>query len=255
MEAIVAGTSARLVEVLSGWDTVDTVTVLTFGSDRYDPSFFISADVYHHGMVPVADEREQAFSFAAAFESSVDGRKDRFLIDELPVRLEYKPISDVDRALGPLVGPESGDALGSTYGFYRLQHAEIAMNRSNWLEVVRRQLSDVPEEFWVRRIDALRARMEHALGDLTSAVYAEEDLFYHLSLASFTEQVCQLLMAVNRRFDPPGRRLRAEIMQLSMLPEEFTTRFEYLLGDERSFPRARKRQIAELLARSLLSIA
>lgn len=255
MDAIVATTSSRLVEVLDAWDTVDTVTVLTFGTDRYDPSFFISADVYYHGTVPPVEEREQAFGFAAAFESTVDGRKDRFLVDELPVRLEYKAISDVDRALGVLITPETGDPSDSTYGFYRLQHAEAVMNRSKWLDVVRRQLAEAPEEFWVRRIDALRAHMEHALSDLTSAVYAEENLFYHLSLAAFTEQVCRLLVAVNRRFDPPGRRLHAEIMQLARLPEEFDSRFEHLLGDERSVPRTRKRQIAELMARSLLSIA
>ena len=42
MDAIVERTSDRIRSVLEQWDTVDTVTVLKFGSDRYDPSFFIS---------------------------------------------------------------------------------------------------------------------------------------------------------------------------------------------------------------------
>ena len=59
------------------------------------------------------------------------------------------------------------------------------MHRSNWLLVARRLLGDIPEEFWVRRIQMLRAHMEHALSDLTGAVFADEALFTNCRLGRF----------------------------------------------------------------------
>ncbi len=255
MDAIVKTTSERVREVLEQWDTVDTATVLRFGSDRYDPSFFVSFDVYYHGVVPDPDRRQADFSFATAFEATVDGQKDRFLMDDVPVRVEYKAISDLDALVSTARNADRGEFPGTTYGFYRVVNSEIIMNRSNWLPVVRRLLEDLPEEFWVRRIQMLRARMEHALSDLTSAVYAEEALFYELSLGRFLETSCGLMFAINRRFDPPGRLLRTEVGRLPRLPEEFESRFEHLLRQEAAISGSRKRQIAELLARSLLRLS
>ncbi len=151
--------------------------------------------------------------------------------------------------------PDRGDISGTTYGFFRLVNSQIVMNRSNWLPVVRRLLDDLPEEFWVRRIQTLRAHMEHALSDLTSAVYAEESVFYHLSLGRFLETTCALLFALNRAFDPPGRILRSKVDELPRLPEEFATRFEHLLRHEGEVSESRKRQIAELIAKSLLRLS
>jgi hypothetical protein len=255
MDAIVEMSNERIRPVLEGWDTVDTVTLLRFGSDRYDPSFFISYDVYYHGSVPDPEAREKAFGFTGAFEATIDGLKDRFLIDDVPVRIEYKAISEVDARISRARNPEIGEFLGTTYGFFRLVNAEILFNRSNWLPVLRRLLAELPEEFWVRRIYTLRAHMEHALSDLTSATYAEEDLFFQLSLARFLETSCGLIVAINRRFDPPGRILRSEVESLPRLPEEFVTRFEHLLRSGDGTTGSRKRQIADLLARSLLRLS
>lgn len=255
MDAIVELSSERIREVLQQWDTVDTVTVLKFGTDRYDPSFFVSFDIYYHGTVPDAEQREADFVFAAAFEATVDGRKDRFLMDDIPVRLEYKAIREVDAQVAAAGDADEIELSSTTYGFFRLTQSDIVMNRSNWLPVVRRTLEQLPEEFWVRRIEMLRAHMEHALADLTSAVYAEEDLFYELSLGRFLETSCGLMFALNRRFDPPGRILRAQIAELPRLPEEFDSRFEHLLRHDSGVPGSRKRQIAELLARSLLRMS
>lgn len=255
MDAIVKTTSDRIAEVLGTWETVDTVTVLRFGTDRYDPSFFLSFDVYYHGTVPHPDDRQGAFFFGAAHESTVDGQKDRFLVDDVPVRLEYKAISEIDSLVSIARNADRGDFTGTTYGFFRLKTADVVLNRSNWLSVVRQLLEDLPEEFWVRRIEILRAHMEHALSDLTSAAYAEEPLFFELSLARFIETSCGLIVALNRRFDPPGRILRDQILGLPVLPEEFESRFEHLLRHEGSVSGTRKRQIAELLARSLLRLS
>ena len=76
-----------------------------------------------------------------------------------------------------------------------------------------------------------------------------------LSLGRFLETSCGLMFAINRRFDPPGRLLRTEVGRLPRLPEEFESRFEHLLRQEAAISGSRKRQIAELLARSLLRLS
>ncbi len=123
------------------------------------------------------------------------------------------------------------------------------------MTVIRRTLADLPEAFWTRRVDMLRAHMEHALSDLTSAVYSGEPLFYHLSLSSFLENACNLILAINRRFEPSGRSLRVALTELETLPEEFDSRLQHLLGNDPAMKPNRKREIAELIAKSLLRIS
>lgn len=255
MDAILERVGEGVQRVLAAWDIVDTVTVLRFGSDRYDPSFFVSFDVYYHGSLPSAAEREEQFAFTSAYETTVDGQKDRFLHEDVPVRVEYKAIRDVDFQVSKARNPDIGDPVRSTYGFYRLVHSEPVLLRSNWLTVVRRTLAELPDRFWERRVRTLRARMEHTFVDLSSAVYSEEELFAQLSLARFVESVCELLFALNRRFEPAGRGIRAELMDLATLPEEFETRLDHLIGTNSRVGGKRKREIAQLLTRSLLRLS
>lgn len=255
MDAILQRANGSVISVLEQWDTVDTVTALRFGSDRFDPSFFISYDVYYHGSVPPPEERERAFTFAAAFEATVDGQKDRFLLEDIPIRVEYKAISDVDFLIAKARLPDRGEPVASTYGFYRLVSSEIVMHRSNWLPVVKRTLADLPDAFWSRRARILRAHMEHALSDLTSAAYTVEKLFYQLSLARFLETVGGLLFAINHRFEPAGRILHQELQSLPLLPEEFESRFEHLMRHDEAVSSTRKGEIAQLVAKSLLRMS
>ena len=253
MDATIDRVSERVVSVVKAWESVDTVTVLKFGTDRLDPSFLLSFDVYYHATVPDAGTRESAFDFTRVFESAVDGEKDRFLVGDVPVRLEYKAIADVDAQIRNAVREFGG--METTYGFYRLKQGVELYRLSNWLPVVRRTLDDLPAEFWKRRVAHLRGRMEHFLSDLSSAVFADEQLFYVVSLAGFLHVACQLALAVNRVFEPAGRSMRAAVAALPAVPSEFTVRFETLLRDDGAVSRARKREIAQLLAASLLTFS
>lgn len=255
MDAILERTNEAVRAVLESWETVDTVTVMRFGADRYDPSFFISYDVYYHGTVPEPADRETAFAFGVAYESTVDGQKDRFLFEDVPVRVEYKAISEVDVMIGGARQPERGDVAGTTYGFYRLVNSDLLFSRSKWIDVVRTLLAEIPESFWERRVRVLRAHMEHALSDLTSAAYGDEQLFYQLSLARFLETSCNLLLAIHRTFEPAGRSLHEAVRGLDRLPEEFESRFDYLLSHDPTVRNNRKREIAQLIARSLLRMS
>jgi hypothetical protein len=255
MDAIIERINDYVRTIMQGWDTVDTVTVLRFGSDRFDPGFFISYDVYYHGVFPDVDERRAAFTDTTMFEATVDGRKDRFLFEDVPVRMEYKGITEIDVQISRARYPEKGDFRGTTYGLYRVTTAEPVLQRSTWLTVIRRTLADLPEAFWTRRVDVLRAHMEHSLSDLTSAVFSDEPLFYQLSLARFLETSCNLLLAVNRRLEPGGRLLREAISTLPTVPEEFESRLEYLMGSDAAMKRNRTREVAELIAKSLVRVS
>lgn len=234
---------------------MDAVVVLRFGADRYDPSFFISYDVYYSGEIPDAPAREGFFSFAAGFESTLDGQKDRILVDDVPVRLEYKHVetftSDVERARNP----HEGDALINTYGFYRIINGEAILEKSGWLKRTRKSLTALPEEFWTLRIAALRSRMDHVLADLSSSVFADEELFYYLSLAAFLSTLSGLLFSINHRFEPAGRILNDQLQKLPVLPDEFATRLDYLLRTDASVTGKRKREVAELITWSVLRLA
>lgn len=254
MEAIVRRTNERIRSVLESWPTVDTVTVLCFGTDRYDPSFFLSYDVYFHTTLPESEERETAFEGGRAFEASLDGGKDRLLLDDIPVRLEYKSIGIIDELVGLVLDPEADGYARSTYGLYRIVHSDVVFSRSTWLETTRNELANPPEQFWKRRRHVLEARMEHALSDLASAAVAEEELFFQLSLADFLENMLRALFTINRRFEPSGRMMAAEAETLPKLPEEFASRLENLLRTDAAVKKNRKREIAQLIARSLLHL-
>ncbi len=254
MDAILKVTTEMVLPVLKEWDAVYAVVMLRFGSDRYDPSFFISYDVYYNGPIPGREVREAAFPFAAGFETTRDEQKDRFLIDDVPVRLEYKDQHAFDSVLETVFGNCDGGFPESTYGFYRLKKGELIYSRGDWVDRTRQMLNEIPDSFWDRRVQALRARMDHVLTDLSSAVYSGEVLFYTLSLASFLNTLSALLFAINRRFEPAGRILNEQLRQLPVLPEEFDTRLEYLLRSDSVVTDKRKREIAELVTWSVLRL-
>ncbi len=254
MDAILSITNERIIPVLETWDTVDAVLCLRFGGDRYDPSFFISYDVYYDEAVPPPDQRAQALPFAAGFETTLDGQKDRFLVEDVPVRLEYKSIHGIAAQIRAAKREGDPEVVTQTYGFYRIQAGQELLSRSPWLEQTRNALRELPVTFWQHQAWFYRARMDHSLSDLSSAAYAGEELFFQISLASFLENLASLLFAINREFEPAGRALRPALQKLSILPEEFETRLEYLLDTGGQVGKNRKREIAQLIARSVLRL-
>lgn len=242
-------------EVLEGWQEIETVSLLDFGEDLYDPYFFLSLDVFYKEALPEPEEREAAFSFAELFESNLGRGKDRLLIDQVPLRLEYKRVSDVteivDAALNdPRELPEAG-----TYLFHRLLESTILLERSDWLQRLRSDLAnELPEEFWSFQRSSLGLKMEHCLSDLMAAVVLEDELFYFVSAAGFIRALCSTLFAINHRFEPSGRFLGEKTAQLPVLPESFAGLFDTFLREDPTISRARRREVAELLAKGVLSL-
>jgi len=238
---------------MSQWDGVDTVTLAeTIESDLYDPYFFLSLDVYYRGSVPDVETRMRVFSDAGAFESSSVTSKDRFLVENVPIRIEYKDMARIDEILARTNENMWVFRQTGTYMFYRLESARVLASKTEWLEQVRTSLRGLPDMFWSRIANSSRATMEHYLSDLIAAVIRDDKLFYLISSAGFMKSFLSLLFVLNRCFEPSGRMLFDKVWELGALPENFKGRFQSFLRDDPEFPPSRKREIAELMAKSVI---
>ena len=245
--------SNDLASRLRGWEGVDCILLAESAeSDEFDPYFFLSLDVYYRGNLPGVEERQSMFSDAGAFESSSVTAKDRFLMDNLPVRIEYKDMARVDEILARTRDNMWVFRQTGTYMFYRLETGVILVQSTEWIDTVRTQLGDLPETFWQLMINSSRSTMEHYLSDLISSVMRDDQLFYLISSAGFLKSFLSLLFVMNRRFEPSGRKLYEMVWKLPEIPENFKGRFESYLRDSSEFPPSRKMEIAELMARSII---
>ncbi|MCK4542760.1 MAG: DUF4037 domain-containing protein [Spirochaetales bacterium] len=239
----------RLVE----WGCVDTVVLASdIDLDVTDPYFHISLDAYYREDLPDPEVRHQTFIDAGAFESSAYGKKDRFLIDTIPVRIEYKQMDRIETILdfnkeNLMVFRQTG-----TYIFYRLQKGQVLMQRSNWIKEIRERLENMPENFWQKLRDGSQATIEHYFEDFQNAVLRNDLYFTLISQAGFLKSFTSMLFVINQQFEPSGRQLYRQVYNLPILPENFKGRFETFIREDQEFPPSRKREVAELLVRSII---
>ena len=244
-----------VLDVLEGWREIETVSILDFGEDIYDPYFFLSLDVFYQEALPESEERAEAFSFAELFESNLGRGKDRLLIEEIPLRLEYKRAADVTETVNTALNNPRDLSEPGTYLFHRLYSSKTLIERSDWLSKLRKALAEeLPEEFWEFQRSALQLKMEHSLSDLMAAVVMEDQLFYLVSASGFIRSLCSVLFAINRRFEPSGRFLGKVTTELPVLPESFSGLFDTFLREDATISRQRRTEVAELLARGVISL-
>lgn len=239
--------------VVSQWESARTLTVLENEAGIDDPYFYLSLDIFLDGDIPDYAVREQAFSECAAFEATKLGTKDRFLFDNLPVRLEYKKRTRIEALL------QSGsDATfvasrdNGTYLFYRVVNGRVLFDKDGWLETVRPRLESLPDAFWTALREGYVSRTEHDLSDLSAAQIRGDELFFFLTLGSLLKDAMSCVYAENKAFEPPPRFLWDTLIELPSLPEQFVTRFSYLYKHRAEQDMSRTREIAELLVRSLV---
>ena len=249
--------SRRLADILGTWAEVEAVLLGEAAeSGVLDPYFAISLDVYYRGELPPAGERRARFGSPPAFEA-VPGQpalQDRFLLEELPVRARYQEIARFEDLLARIearhwVFHDSGGGL-----FHRLAHGQLLYYRSSWAEGTRQRLAALPDHFWTVILEGSQRALSYALNDLQAAAVRDDPLFFALSLSQFLRGLAGLLFALNRRFEPTPRLLARHLATLPRLPDGFAGRFESLLREEAGLTRARKCEVAELLARSVLSM-
>lgn len=245
--------AAGLRAILAGWEGVEAIVLGEAAEvEVLDPYFAVQLEVFHRSALPSPEERRKRLGDPAAFEAASFQPEDRFLVEELPVRIRYRELAWFDQILKRIEDRLWAPHEAGTWIFYQVTRGEVLYQRSAWLDGLRERLRHLPESFWETLVDSNRFSVERYLRDLGAAVVRGDPLFYLMAAAGFIRSLCSFLFALNRRFEPSGRMLYERTLQLPELPEGFRGRFESFLRHEQGLPPERKREIAELLTRSIL---
>ncbi len=245
--------STDLADRLSKWEQVDAITILeSEEADLISPYFFISLDVYYKGEIPDIEIRQTVFSDAGAFESSSYGKKDRFFIEDIPVRIEFKNLDRINTILEMKPGDVGAFRASGTYMFYRLLNGKVLVQKNLWLDQIKQKLQQLPDEFWNMLGSTSAATMEHYLIDLQSAVMEQDEYFYLIALGGFMKTLCSLVFTINHAFEPSRRNIAGKLKKLNTLPEHFMGRFESLISRDDEMTPERKADVAELLAKTVI---
>jgi len=254
MRRIVERIAEGLTAAISAWDTVECVILCEQAEeDVLDPYFALVVDVYHRGPVPAPETRRAAFGDPGAFESASVQPKDRFFLEGLPIRVEYKSVAKIEEIL-----TRGADILWllkdtGTYVFYRLERGHILWQRSEWLREVRAQLLSLDVVIWEGLRESFQNKMEHYLADLGAATMMGDDFFLLVSSAGFARYAAATIFMINRRFEPSHRSIESHLRKLSIIPDDFFGRWEMLLRTDGAFSPEQKHKVAELIAKSIVS--
>jgi hypothetical protein len=249
----------RFAGIFSQWPSVVCVSLNEAAlPDTLDPYFALILDVYYVGTIPESGERLSQFGDdAAAFETSATGTKDRFLIGDIPVRIEYKFTSHADELVS--IADSQNDKLwlikdSGTYGFYRLANGEILFSRNNWINGIRERLKTLGDGFWGQIREAGQSKMEHFLSDLGAAFIQGDNFYYLMSSAGFIKNACLTLFSINKTFEPSHRAYYNQVLRLKVLPPSFAAQLETFLRNDEDATMERKYSLAQLIARGIVAL-
>jgi hypothetical protein len=251
--------SDRFAETLSQWPGVECVSLNEAAlPDTLDPYFALILDVFYSAPIPGPEERCRLYGEdVAAFETASQNAKDRFLIGDLPVRLEYKSTENIEELVS--IADTRPDQLwlikdSGTYGFYRLAQGEILFSRNGWIDGIRKRLLNVGEVFWSEMRTFHQSKMEHFLSDLGAACQQRDDFHYLIASAGFIKCACLTLFCLNFRFEPSHRAYYRQVLGLPVLPESFRAQIETFLRNDPDMDRDRHFALAKLIARGIVSL-
>ncbi len=248
----------RLVAEVSAWDSVECVCLNEAAAvDTLDPYFAVILDVYVRGSIPAPNARAAAYPNHTVMETAPTGTKDRFLVGELPVRIEFKEVERIEELVS--IADRAGSDLwklrnSGTYVFYRLTHCLPLFSRTDWYTEIVAKLSGLGDDFWVHMRSFYQSSMDHYLGDFGAAIVREDQFHYLISSANFIKYAVSALFMENGRFEPSHRGYLAQVSELTTIPDDFLGRFESFLRPDSELPPLRKYEIAKLIARSIVSL-
>jgi hypothetical protein len=249
----------RFVSLLSQWPEVECIALNEAADpDTLDPYFAVILDVYYNGTIPAPPKRKELYGGdAAVFESSGNGEKDRFLVGDLPVRLEFKNTSKIDE-LATMVESRKHDLWllkdSGTYGYYRLIHGELLFSRNGWIDNIKNKLLNLNDDFWKLMRGTVQSKMEHSLSDLGAALMHDDEFHYLISSAYFIKYACLALFCINKCFEPSHRAYYKQVLELPVLPESFAAELETFLRESEVLTRERKYHVAQIIARKIIAI-
>jgi hypothetical protein len=249
----------RFAQTLSLWPGIECVTVNEAAlPDTLDPYFALILDVFYSAPVPDAQERCRLYGpDVLVFETSSQAIKDRFLIGDIPVRLEYKSTAKVEELVD--IADTRLDSLwlikdSGTYGMYRLATGEILFSRGDWLNRIRGRLEHLGDSFWEGMRYANQSKMEHFLSDLGAAYFQNDDFHYLLASAGFIKNACLTLFCFNHRFEPSHRAYYRQVLELPFLPESFSAQLEIFLSQGPDSTMERRYSLAQVIARGVVGM-
>jgi hypothetical protein len=249
----------RFSSVFSQWPGVEAVALNEAAlSDTLDPYFALILDIYYRDPIPGPEERQGLFGGdLEAFETAGKGKKDRFLIGDIPIHLEYKSVRRIEELTS--IADTRLESLWlikekGTYGFYRLSQGEIVFSRNEWINDIRRRLKNLSDEFWQSMRIAHESKMEHFLSDLGAALMQGDDFFYLISAAGFIKNACLTLFCINRHFEPSHRAYYKQVLELKELPDSFRACLESFLRSDSELTLERKFSLAQNIARGIVSL-
>jgi len=249
----------RFAEILSAWPGVECITVNEAAlPDPLDPYFALILDVFYSSAIPDAEERCRLYgSDVAAFESSGQNEKDRFLIGNTPIRLEFKSTGKIEELVS--IADTKHESLwlikdSGTYVFYRLANGEIFFSRSKWINNIRKRLKNLPDQFWLEMRDAVQSKMVHFLSDLGAASYQNDQFHYLQASAGFIKTACLTLFCINRHFEPSHRAYFNQVQELSILPDSFKAELETFLRNESNVNMDSRFRLAKLMATRIITL-
>jgi len=249
----------RFTGILSSWNGVECITLNEAAlPDTLDPYFALILDVFCSAPIPDSGERCRLYGDDVAFfESSAQNDKDRFLIGDIPVRLEFKKTVKIDEIVN--IACTKNESLwlikdSGTYGFYRLANCEIVFSRTDWIHGVRERLTKIGDKFWKEMRSTAQSKMEHFLSDLGAACFQGDKFHYLIASAGFIKNACLTLFCINRRFEPSHRAYFKQVCELSVLPESFAAEFQTFLNNNSGADLDSRFYLAKLIAQKIVTL-
>jgi len=247
----------RFTNILSSWEGVECITLNEAAlPDTLDPYFALILDVFYSAPIPEPDERCRIYGDdIAAFESAGQGEKDRFLIGDIPVRLEFKKTQKIDELVNIAYAKHESLWLikdSGTYGFYRLANCEIIFSRSNWIHDIRKLLNSFNNNFWKEMRSTVQTKMEHFLSDLGAACFQGDKFHYLIASAGLIKTACLTLFCINKRFEPSHRAYFKQVCELPVLPESFVAEFQTFLDNNNNVDMESRFYLAKLIASKIV---
>jgi hypothetical protein len=248
----------KYVALISKWEGIECITLNEAAlPDTLDSYFALILDVFYTGTIlPPTARMELYGSDLAAFEST--GNKDRFLIDGLPLRFEFKSVKRIDELVSSAAeGFDSRRPIrdnSGTYSFYRLVEGEILFSRGDWLANLRKKLKKLPAAFWNILRHVSQSKMEHYLSDMGAALIQDDDFFYLISAAGFIKEACLALFCVNKKFEPSNKQYYKQVLELKTQAPSFRAQLDTFLRTDTESTMERKYSAAQLIARGILAL-
>jgi hypothetical protein len=249
----------RFTKLLSSWEGVECITLNEAAlPDTLDPYFALILDVFISSPIPNPEERCRLYGDdVAAFESSSQSDKDRFLIGDIPVRLEYKKTGKIDELVN--IACDNHGSLwlikdSGTYGYYRLANCDIIFSRSDWIHYNRKRLENIGSRFWTEMRSAAQSKMEHFLSDLGAACIQRDMFHYLIASAGFIKTACLTLFCINKRFEPSHRAYFKQVNELPVLPGSFPAEFQTFLDSKNYTDMDSRFSLAKLIAQKIVML-